>query len=41
MDFVHDVLADRRRIRMLTVVDDYTREFLAIEEVFSLTVVRP
>ena len=31
MDFVHDVLADGRRIRMLTVVDDYSRECLAIE----------
>jgi putative transposase len=37
MDFVHDVLADGRRIRLLTVVDDYSRESLAIEVDTSLT----
>ena len=37
MDFVHDILTDGRRIRMLTVVDDYSRESLAIEVDTSLT----
>jgi putative transposase len=31
MDFVFDALFDGRRIRALTVVDDYSRESLAIE----------
>jgi putative transposase len=31
MDFVHDWLAFGRRIRCLTIVDDYTRESLHIE----------
>ena len=31
MDFVRDTLADGRVIRMLTVVDDYSRQCLAIE----------
>ena len=30
MDFVHDVLESGRRIRMLTVVDDCTRESIKI-----------
>lgn len=30
LDFVHDVLANGRRIRMLTVVDDFTRESVKI-----------
>ena len=30
LDFVHDALADGRRIRLLTVVDDYSRESLTI-----------
>ena len=30
LDFVHDALADGRRIRLLTVVDDFTRESLKI-----------
>ena len=30
LDFVHDVLANGRRIRMLTVVDDFTRESIKI-----------
>ena len=30
LDFVHDALADGRRIRMLTVVDDFSRESLKI-----------
>lgn len=36
MDFVHDALHDGRRIRLLTVVDDATRESLAIEVDTSL-----
>lgn len=31
MDFVSDALANGRKIRTLTVVDDYTRECLALE----------
>lgn len=31
MDFVADALFDGRRLRMLTIVDNYTRECLAIE----------
>jgi putative transposase len=31
MDFMHDELFDRRRIRLLTIVDNFTRESLAIE----------
>jgi len=30
LDFVHDVTADGRRIRLLTIVDDFTRESLKI-----------
>lgn len=30
LDFVHDVLANERRIRMLTVVDNFTRESIKI-----------
>lgn len=30
MDFVHDALADGRRFRILSVVDDYTRESLCL-----------
>lgn len=37
MDFMHDVLADGRRIRMFTLVDDYSRECLAIEVDTSLS----
>lgn len=36
MDFVHDTLASGRRFRVLNVVDDYTREALAIEVDHSL-----
>jgi putative transposase len=36
MDFVHDMLQNGRRIRMLNVVDDRTRECLAIETDTSL-----
>jgi putative transposase len=31
MDFVSDALYDGRRLRALTIVDNYTRECLAIE----------
>src|SRR5258708_22153655 len=37
MEFVSDVLFDGRRIRALTVVDDYSRESLAIEVGQSIT----
>lgn len=37
MDFMHDVLADGRRIRLFTLVDDYSRECLAIEVDTSLS----
>lgn len=36
MDFVHDELADGRKLRTLTVLDLFTRECLAIEVGFSL-----
>ena len=36
MDFVQDSLADGRRIRVLTVIDDFTRECLATEVDTSL-----
>ena len=36
MDFVHDKLASGRTIRMLTVVDTFTRECLALEVDTSL-----
>jgi putative transposase len=31
VDFMHDQLQDGRRLRVLTVVDQYTREALATE----------
>lgn len=37
MDFVYDALSDGRRIRALTVVDDYSRGSLAIEVGQSIT----
>lgn len=37
MDFMHDMLADGRRIRLLNIVDDYTRECLYIEVDTSLS----
>lgn len=40
LDFVHDQLADGRRIRTLNVVDDCTRECLAIEVDTSISGVR-
>ncbi len=40
LDFVHDTLASGRRIRTLNIVDDFTRECLAIEVDTSLTGLR-
>lgn len=37
MDFVHDILANGRRFRIFVVVDDYSRECLALEVDTSLT----
>ena len=37
LDFVHDTLQSKRRIRALTVVDDFTHEALAIEVDASLS----
>ena len=37
LDFVHDTLQSKRRIRALTVVDDFTHEALAIEVDTSLS----
>jgi putative transposase len=36
MDFMHDQLADGRRIRLFNVVDDFNREGLGVEVDFSL-----
>jgi putative transposase len=36
MDFIHDQLADERRIRLLNVIDDFNREGLGIAADFSL-----
>ena len=40
LDFMHDQLADGRKFRLLTVIDDYRREGLAIEVGFSLPAMR-
>jgi len=40
MDFVADTLAHGRTFRVLTIVDEYTRECLAIETDTSLPVLR-
>lgn len=40
MDFVHDSLANGRRIRCLNIVDDFTRESIAIEVDTSLSGLR-
>lgn len=36
MDFVHDQLSDGRRFRVLTVIDQWSRESLSLEAGFSL-----
>lgn len=40
MDFIHDQLADGRRIRLFNVIDDYNLEGLCIDVVFSLPALR-
>ena len=37
MDFVHDQLSDRRAFRVLTVVDNWSRESVSLEAGFRLT----
>lgn len=37
MDFVHDQLADGRAFRVLTVVDNWSRESVLLEAGFRLT----
>ncbi len=37
LDFVHDMIGSKRRIRALTIVDDFTHEALAIEVDTSLS----
>jgi putative transposase len=36
MDFMHNQLADRRSIRLINVIDDYSCEGLGIDVDFSL-----
>jgi putative transposase len=36
MDFVHDTLSNGRRIRILNIIDDFSRECLAIEVGYGL-----
>ncbi len=40
VDFLHDTLANGRQIRVMTLIDDYTREALAVEVDFSLPTLR-
>ncbi len=40
LDFVHDTLGNGRKIRTLNIVDDFTRECLAIEVDTSLSGIR-
>ena len=40
MDFIHDRLANDRRIRCLSIVDDFTRESIALEVDTSLSELR-
>lgn len=35
MDFMHDILADGRKYRLLTIVDTFSRESLALEPAFA------
>jgi putative transposase len=37
MDFVHDQLVNGRRFRILTVIDQWSRESVSVEAGFSLT----
>jgi putative transposase len=40
VDFLHDTLANGRQIRIMTLIDDFTREALALEVDFSLPTMR-
>jgi len=40
IDFVHDTLSTRRRFRILTVIDDFSRECIAAEIAFSFPSLR-
>jgi hypothetical protein len=40
VDFLHDTLANGRQIRIMTLIDDFTREALALEVDFSLPTLR-
>jgi putative transposase len=40
LDFMHDQLTDRRRFRLLNVIDDFNREALVSEADFSLSAER-
>lgn len=40
LDFVHDQMTDGRRLRILAVVDDYTREYLALVVDTSISGIR-
>jgi putative transposase len=40
LDFMHDQLSDDRKYQLLNVIDDYSREGLAIEAGFSLPTMR-
>ena len=40
MDFMHDVLENGRKFRVLNVIDDFNREALAVESAFSFTSIK-